>query len=370
METLHGGGLMTGRRRGLKIGFLTAYELFRIRLTQLYGVIRREGFSQLALFLKTELMRTTPANLRFSPNSPSFAPQFEIVKDTRQGRERPVVSIVIPCFKQAFFLGECLQSVADSFSKEHECIIIDDGNSARESAKIASQGPMANHQSLLTLKIVHNAGLPSARNLGIDFARGDFIKFLDSDDLLLSGALDREVDSARLSGSSVVISRYVICDVSGEEMDGGQENIQFLSEQALSPQDHIIGWESGLSIPIHAALFSKNDVPQWETRLKSKEDFVFWFDVLTSNLHITQLSEPGAKYRHHAGQMTRIKRRDAGAWFLEALWIIAQRKTSEPLEFRQAINSVTIRYGLSALRTFSNSAAKSKWLETMGIRLV
>ena len=124
-----------------------------------------------------------------------------------------------------------------------------------------------------------------------------------------------------------------------------------------------------MSIPIHAALFPKNEVPQWESRLKSKEDLVFWFDVLSSNLRVNQLAEPGAKYRHHASQMTRIKRRDSGAWFLEALWIIAQRNPSEHLEFRYAIENVVVRYGLNALKKFSNSVAKAEWLESLGVRL-
>ena len=91
--------------------------------------------------------------------------------------------MVIPCFNQAEFLRDAIQSVLSSGGGDCEIIVIDDGSTDGTAAVARDFGPAIRYvrQS--------NRGLPDARNAGLTEATGDGVLFLDADDRLVSGAL-------------------------------------------------------------------------------------------------------------------------------------------------------------------------------------
>lgn len=89
------------------------------------------------------------------------------------------ISIVVPCFNQAQYLDECLQSVLDQTYPNWECIIINDG-SPDNTEEIALQWTQKDKRFKYLKK--ENGGLSSARNAGIEIAQGEWILPLDSDD--------------------------------------------------------------------------------------------------------------------------------------------------------------------------------------------
>lgn len=93
----------------------------------------------------------------------------------------PLVSIVVPCYKQAHFLEDSLQSVLDQTYGEWECIIVNDGSPDNTEA-IAKK--WVEKDSRFSYLFQENKGLPSARNEGIKRSAGEFIVALDSDDIL------------------------------------------------------------------------------------------------------------------------------------------------------------------------------------------
>jgi glycosyltransferase involved in cell wall biosynthesis len=95
----------------------------------------------------------------------------------------PAVSVVIPCYNQAHFLEEAIRS-ADLARGAVEIIVVDDG-SLDATAEVASGFP---HVVYVRQP---NQGLAAARNRGLREARGNLIVFLDADDRLLPGGLDR-----------------------------------------------------------------------------------------------------------------------------------------------------------------------------------
>jgi glycosyltransferase involved in cell wall biosynthesis len=98
----------------------------------------------------------------------------------------PLVSIIVPCYNQAQYLGEALQSVLDQTYKNWECIIVNDG-SPDNTEVIALDWLEKDSRFKYIYK--ENGGLSSARNAGITIAKGEFIQFLDSDDILESNKL-------------------------------------------------------------------------------------------------------------------------------------------------------------------------------------
>jgi hypothetical protein len=90
-----------------------------------------------------------------------------------------LVSIVVPCYNQAQYLDESLQSLCDQTYVDWECIIVNDG-SPDNTEEIAQKWEAKDARFIYLYK--ENGGVSSARNLGIEKAKGAFILTLDADD--------------------------------------------------------------------------------------------------------------------------------------------------------------------------------------------
>ena len=89
----------------------------------------------------------------------------------------PKVSVIVPTYNRAGWLEETLRSVVSQTFKDFELIVVDDG-STDNTSKVMESFPDAKY---FTMR--ENSGVSKARNLGLDYAKGEFICFLDSDDL-------------------------------------------------------------------------------------------------------------------------------------------------------------------------------------------
>jgi len=96
------------------------------------------------------------------------------------------VSCIIPCYNAERFLGEAIESVIAQTLSPTEIIVIDDGSTDGSAAVAARYADRVKylHQ--------HNAGPAAARNRGVELSRGDFVAFLDADDLWHSEKLERQ----------------------------------------------------------------------------------------------------------------------------------------------------------------------------------
>lgn len=117
----------------------------------------------------------------------------------------PLVSIVVPCYKQAHFLNEALQSVLEQTYSNWECVIVNDG-SPDNTAEIAKQWT----EKDIRFKYLYqeNRGLPSARNMGIKNSLGEFVLPLDADDILHPDYLDKTVTVLKEKDNIGVVSSY------------------------------------------------------------------------------------------------------------------------------------------------------------------
>jgi glycosyltransferase involved in cell wall biosynthesis len=93
-----------------------------------------------------------------------------------------LVSIIIPCYNQARFLGEAIESALQQIYPHFEVIVVDDG-SKDHTSKVA-----AGYPEVVTISQA-NQGVSAARNTGVRASSGSYLVFLDSDDRLLPHAL-------------------------------------------------------------------------------------------------------------------------------------------------------------------------------------
>jgi glycosyltransferase involved in cell wall biosynthesis len=113
-------------------------------------------------------------------------------------RARPLVSVVVPVYNVRAYLAHCLESLLAQRGVELDIVVVDDGSTD-------GSGALADHYAAeeTRVRVVHtdNHGLGAARNEGIRHARGDYLGFADSDDVVPAGAYDVMLRSLERSGS-------------------------------------------------------------------------------------------------------------------------------------------------------------------------
>jgi GT2 family glycosyltransferase len=112
-----------------------------------------------------------------------------VIRARRRWRENtfsadpPLVSVVIPCYQQAHFLGDAIESVLAQTYPHIELVVVDDGSGDNTMAVVTK------YPGVLYIR-QENQGLAAARNAGLRQTIGEYLVFLDSDDRLLPNALE------------------------------------------------------------------------------------------------------------------------------------------------------------------------------------
>jgi glycosyltransferase involved in cell wall biosynthesis len=128
---------------------------------------------------------------------------------TASNQASPLVSVIIPCYKQARYLGEAIESVLAQTYEHHEIIVIDDGSPDNTSVVAARYAGVRCIRK-------ENGGLAEARNTGIGEAHGEWLVFLDADDRLLPNALQAGLNcAADKPEARLVFGRYQCMDEEG-----------------------------------------------------------------------------------------------------------------------------------------------------------
>lgn len=218
-----------------------------------------------------------------------------------------LVSVIIPCYRQAHFLSVCIASLQAQTYTHWQAIIVDDGspdNTREVALTLASVDKR--------VSVVHkpNGGLSSARNFGLQYAKGDYLQFLDADDILLPRKLEAHLEVANMSGPDAVT--YT------DYFHGDYENPTLrvsglrLSCRLIMPRpqlDFAARWEHKFSIPIHCALFPKNLLrqiaPPFDETLVNHEDWDMWMKIANVTNEFIFIPEELAIYRYGSHSMSR-----------------------------------------------------------------
>lgn len=221
------------------------------------------------------------------------------------GAPGPRVSFVIPCYNQSAFLADALASCRAAHDGPIEIVIVDDGSTEPGAAAAIAAACAATGVEATVVRTA-NRGLADARNSGLQATTGEFVQFLDADDLLVPGKVTRQLahmhDDAGIDVS--VCDHFVV--------DGSRTRCAPRDSMPPGPspalEDFLLRWERGLSIPIHTALFRRRALgpgPTFPQGCRAKEDWIFWTDLAARGARIGYLPMPLAAYRVHGSNMTR-----------------------------------------------------------------
>ncbi|WP_372474250.1 glycosyltransferase family 2 protein [Capnocytophaga sp. ARDL2] len=199
-----------------------------------------------------------------------------------------MISIIVPCFNQAQYLDECLQSVLEQTYQNWECIIVNDG-SPDNTEEVAKKWCEEDARFQYVLK--ENGGLSSARNTGIQEAKGEWILPLDCDDKISNRYLElaaKEFDK----GYTVIYCQAAFFGAKNEKWH--------LPEYSFKGQlynNHIFC----------SAFFKKQDwekVGGYDTAMKhGYEDWEFWLHILTKDSKVYRIPQVCFYYRQKEQSM-------------------------------------------------------------------
>lgn len=224
------------------------------------------------------------------------------------------VSVIVPAYKAAGTIERAVDSVLGQTIPPHEILIIDDGSPD----DIAL--PLARYGDRVTLVRKPNGGAASARNLGIDMAKGDLIAFLDADDYWEAGKLERHLEAYRRHPDlGLTCGSFFDAEPGGERRCVSHPSIEVDVPVTVSGHRAFLAatrtWTGTVVAP--KALFG-ND--RFVSGLEPAEDRDLWFRLIgkapicfLSQPLATAVLEPGSLSRTNVdrdcGNMLRVIRR-------------------------------------------------------------
>lgn len=200
----------------------------------------------------------------------------------------PLVSIIIPTYNNAHTIAHTLKSCFSQIYTNIEIIVIDDGSI--DNTKKILETYIQKKQITYIYKI--NGRAASARNVGLAHAKGEFIQFLDADDILLPEKIAIQVEYL-LTHSEVsgVYGDYFIL-----------KKNKTLHYKSPKPTGNIYDFflDSAFILPIHAPLIRNEKLPQFNESLQQNEDRAFWLDYFTdTNTTFAYIDIPLVHYCLH-----------------------------------------------------------------------
>ena len=129
----------------------------------------------------------------------------------------PTVTVVIPAYNAERYITETFDSLSAQTLRDFEAIVVDDG-STDGTARIAADRCDADPRFRLVQK--ENGGVSSARNAGVAEAKGKYILFLDSDDVLTSGSLEAFAEALERTDADLAIGRLQAFGAVEEKFNG------------------------------------------------------------------------------------------------------------------------------------------------------
>ncbi len=159
--------------------------------------------------------------------------------------DKALVSIVVPIFKVEQYLEECIDSILNQTYENLQIILVDDGSPDR-CPEIADFYKGIDERVCVIHK--ENGGLSSARNSGIEIAKGEYIAFVDSDDVLGCTYVERLLEIIAIDGADIAVCAFDTFEnsVSVLNNSGSEETIVFNNEQAIFEmyKNNSIGWNA------------------------------------------------------------------------------------------------------------------------------
>ena len=215
-----------------------------------------------------------------------------------------LISIVVPIYNVEKYLEKCIKSIMEQTYENIEIILVDDG-SIDNSSQICDYWKEKEER----ISVIHkkNGGLSSARNSGIDMAKGEYIFFLDSDDYISKYTIEELYKNIEQANAEIAISnRYHVFENGKKKVKfkKEKESIIFSKEKAIFELNNFRYFDmSACGKLFKTELFKEVKFPVG----KKSEDFFVMYKLFELSNRIIYNSEPYYYYYQRKGSITKSK---------------------------------------------------------------
>jgi glycosyltransferase involved in cell wall biosynthesis len=205
------------------------------------------------------------------------------------------VSVIIPCYKQAGFLTDAIESVLGQTHPHIEVIVVDDG-SPDDTSDVASRYPR------VRCIRQENQGLSAARNTGIRESEGEFLVFLDADDRLTPKALESGVQHLRQCPSAAFVAgKHRNISIDGSPRPTVQKPHIDKDHYVELLRANCIGIACPATVMYRRAVF--DDVHGFDTTVNAASDYDLYLRI-ARKFAISFHTDIVAEYRQHGNSMS------------------------------------------------------------------
>ncbi|HEU4647595.1 MAG TPA: glycosyltransferase [Gemmatimonadales bacterium] len=207
-----------------------------------------------------------------------------------------LVSVITPCYNAAPFVGETLAAVRAQTYAPVEHIVVDDGSRDESWAVIAAAGRAS---PLCAVRLAQNGGASHARNVGATLARGEYLMFLDADDLLAPDTLAALVVAVQDSADAIAVCEWRRLEAAHGKWVCTSPDVPLPARDA----DFLRGWidETGW-VPPCGVLWRREHygrIGGWDESLTLNQDGDLMMRALASGARLVQAKGGTAYYRRH-----------------------------------------------------------------------
>lgn len=212
-----------------------------------------------------------------------------------------LITVIIPVYNVEKYLDRCADSVLKQTYGNLEIILVNDGSKDGSGALCEK---LARKDSRIQVIHKENGGLSSARNAGIDIAKGEYLSFVDSDDWIEEDALEALLTLAVEENAPIACAgRYDVDSESGEKTIGlcppKKETVS--SEEFLSRLLHYDNCDSSACDKLfHKSLFREHRFPLG----KRSEDVAVMYRIIHQAGRVAMLNRPLYNYFHRSGSIS------------------------------------------------------------------
>ena len=227
----------------------------------------------------------------------------------------PKVSIIVPVYKVEKYLHECIESILIQTYKDWELLLIDDGSPDR-SGEICDE--YARRDARISVIHKSNEGVSSARNIGLEQVRGEWVMFVDADDAIAPNSLDQCLRKCTDNQLDVIQFSY---SRNRDFSDGNVAETKPLSPQEYFEERKFLVCVGGTLI--RSSIINANHI-RFDCSLKLAEDQLVMMDCMRNAQRLQRIPDCLYYYRDNQEGASRNLQYDALLTSVDALFKYAK----------------------------------------------
>ncbi|MCX6077382.1 MAG: glycosyltransferase [Campylobacterales bacterium] len=236
-----------------------------------------------------------------------------------KNKNQPLVTVITPLYNAEKYIAQTIESVLNQTYINWEMIIVDDC-STDVSRKIVKTYEKEDNRVILLESSINFGGPAKPRNRGLENAKGEYVAFLDADDVWLPEKLEKQLDFIRSTNADIVHTLANVIDENSIHQGFLNGHRVYNKLKYLFNEKSVLYYTNFINI--NSVLMKTNQQIKFseDKNLVALEDWNYWIDNLYSGLTVKLLEERLLNYRVHSAS---ISSRETDTGYRKGLYLLS-----------------------------------------------